>query len=73
MGEVKERKKLHNLHIHHVMIRSELKYLIGAKHPGLQWPGFEVEPGPKATVWGFQVVKPLQWFGPSSNSNPEPF
>jgi hypothetical protein len=55
------------------MIRSELKYLIGAKHPGLQWPGFEVEPGPKATVWGFQVVKPLQWFGPSANSNPEPF
>jgi hypothetical protein len=28
---VKEWLKLHNLHIDHVMIQSELKYLIGAK------------------------------------------
>jgi len=32
--EVKERLKLHNLHIDHVLIRSELKYLIGAKVAG---------------------------------------
>jgi hypothetical protein len=32
--EVKDRLKLHNLRIHHVMIRSELKYLIGAKNVG---------------------------------------
>jgi hypothetical protein len=32
--EVKDRLKLHNLHIHHVMIRSELKYVIGAKNVG---------------------------------------
>jgi hypothetical protein len=31
--------KLHNLHIHHVMIRSELKYLIGAElEPKLNEP-----------------------------------
>jgi hypothetical protein len=70
---VKEHLKLHILRIHHVTIRSELKYLIGAKNPGLQLPGFEVEPGPNATVRGFHVVKPLPWFGPGSNPNPEPF
>jgi len=32
--EVKEGLKLHNLHIDHVMIRSEPKYLIGAKVAG---------------------------------------
>jgi len=70
---VKERLKPHNVHIHHVMIQSELKNLIGAKDLGLQWPGFEVELGPNATVWGFHVVKPLQRFGSCSNPNPEPF
>jgi hypothetical protein len=54
---VKERLKLHNLHIHHVMIRSELKYLIGAKYLGLQWPGFEVETGPNASGPGFSCGK----------------
>jgi len=32
--EVKEHVKLHNLHIDHVMIQAELKYLIGAKGVG---------------------------------------
>jgi len=32
--EVKERLKVHNLHIDYVMIRSELEYLIGAKAVG---------------------------------------
>jgi len=32
--EVKERLKLHNLHTDYVVIRSELKYLIGAKGVG---------------------------------------
>jgi hypothetical protein len=59
--------------IDHVTIRSELKFLIAAKDLGLQLPGFEVEPGPNATVWGFHVVKPLQRFGSGSNPNPEPF
>jgi len=38
MREVKERPMLHNLHTDHVMIRSELKYLIGAKVVGtVKW------------------------------------
>ena len=35
MMEVKELVKLHNLHIHHLMIRSELKYLMAAKAVGM--------------------------------------
>jgi len=36
--DVKEKLKLHNLHTDHVMIRSELKYLIGAKVGGtVKW------------------------------------
>jgi hypothetical protein len=70
---VQEQLKLHNIHIHHVMLRSELKYLLGAKHLGFQRPGYEVEPGPFAMVSGFHVVKPLQWFGSGSNPNPELF
>jgi len=54
------------------MIQSELKYIIGAKNLGLQKPGFEVEPGPNATVQGFDVLKPLHRFGSRSNPNPEP-
>jgi hypothetical protein len=34
MREVKGRGELHNLRTDHVMIRSELKYLIGAKVVG---------------------------------------
>jgi len=34
MQEVKEGLKLNNLHIDYVMIRSQLKYLIGAKGEG---------------------------------------
>jgi len=64
---------LHNLHIHHVMIRSELKYLIGANQLGLQKPGFEVETGPNAHGPGFSCGKPLPRFGSASNPNLEPF
>ena len=57
MQEVKEGLKLDNLRTDHVMIRSELKYLIGAKHLGLQRPGFEVETGPNASGPGFSCGK----------------
>jgi hypothetical protein len=36
--EVEERQKLHNLHIEHVAIQSELEYLIGAENMGLLGP-----------------------------------
>jgi len=43
MQEVKERLKLNNLRIDHVMIRSKLKYLIGAKVFGtIKWNRSEV-------------------------------
>jgi hypothetical protein len=39
------------------MIRSELKYLIGAKYLGLQRPVFEVETGPNANGSVFSCGK----------------
>jgi hypothetical protein len=54
---VKEQIKLHYPHIHHVMIRSELQYLIAAKYLSLQRPGFEVETGPNANGLGFSGGK----------------
>jgi hypothetical protein len=47
MREVKEGLKLHNLHTDHVMIRSELIYLIGAKAVGTVYlePRFGSNPG----------------------------
>ena len=64
MREVNERLILHNLRIHLVMIRSELKYSIGANHLGLQRPGFEVETGPNANGPGFSSGKTIAtvWF-----------
>jgi len=57
MQEVEERQKLHNVHTHHVAIQSELKYLIRGKMPGLPWPGFPVETGPKSNGPGFSCGK----------------
>ena len=50
MWEVKERLKLHNLHIDHVTIQSELKYLIRANVVGLKCLVFGGETGPIAKV-----------------------
>jgi hypothetical protein len=50
MREVEALIKLNNLHIHHVMIRSELKYLIGAKVVRLKCGVFGGKTGPIATV-----------------------
>jgi hypothetical protein len=70
---VKERLKLQNLRIHHVMIRSELKYLIGGKIVNLKRRVFGGKTGPIGTVRVFVWKEPLQWFGSSSNPIPEPF
>jgi hypothetical protein len=64
--------KPYNLRIDQVMIQSKLKSSFGAKNPGLQRPGFMVEPGPNANVKVVLVVKPLRWFSFGSNCNPEP-
>ena len=42
--EVNERPKLHNLRIVHVVIRSELKYLIGARNAAFWGAGFVWKP-----------------------------
>ena len=83
--EVKVRLKLHNLHIHHVMIWSELKYLIAAKNIGTAkwtrglsstWPkntGFHFGPGnDPALVARFGCLAgPKSDRGLSSGSNPD--
>jgi len=51
---VKDRLKLHNLGIHHVMIQSELKYLIGAENVGTaKWTRGPVLTRPKDTAFRF--------------------
>jgi len=59
--EVNERLKLHNLCIHHVMLRSELRYLIGAKALRCTWSVFGGKTGPVAMVqvfvWENQVQR----------------
>ena len=42
------------------MIRSELKYLIGAKILGMRVLGFPVETGPNAMVWVFHMVRRIE-------------
>jgi hypothetical protein len=54
---VKERVELHNLRTDHVMIQSELKYLIGARYLGLQRPDVEAETGPNANSPSFSCGK----------------
>jgi len=49
--EVKQQVEMHNLRTDHVMIRSELKYLIGAKVVNLKCQVFVGKTGPIATVW----------------------
>jgi len=53
---VKELLKLHNLCIDHVMIQSELKYLISAKVVRLKCRVFG---GKTGNGPGFRVVKPV--------------
>jgi len=56
---VKEGLKLHDLRIDHVMIRSELKYLIGAQVVRLKCRVFAGKTGPIPRVRVFCVVKPV--------------
>jgi hypothetical protein len=50
MRDVTERQELHNLRTDHVMIRSQLKYLIAAKVVRLKCRVFGGKTGPMATV-----------------------
>jgi len=55
---------MHNLHIDHVAIRSELKYLPGAKIVNLKCRVFGGKTGPFPMVRVFRVVRPVVtvWF-----------
>ena len=84
--EVKERLKLHNLLTDHVVIRSELKYLIGAKMVNFKCRVFGGKAAPFPTVRVFRVVRPVatvrirvepdpeptRQFGPVANTSPSP-
>ena len=81
--EVKERLKLHNLRTDHIVIRSEIKYLIGAKVAGkVIWNrGFMSGPGNKPAKTERVGLLGGSWPGPgpsgrfqpgSKSGNPEP-
>jgi len=72
MREVKEGLKLVNLRSDHVMIRSELKYLIGAKYVDLKYQVFGGKSAPFRTVWVFRVVRPVAMVRFQVEPNPEP-
>jgi len=61
--EAKDRLKLHNPHIDHVTIQSELKYSIGAKVVRLKCQVFGGKTGPIAPVRVFVWWNQLQWSG----------
>jgi len=58
--EVKGQLQLHNQHIDHVTIQSELRYLIGAKCARLKWHVFGGKPSSIATVWFLMLKNPLK-------------
>jgi len=72
MQEVKEGLTLDNLRTDHVMIRSELKYLIGAKIVDLKCQVFGGKTAPFPTVRVFRVVRPVATVQFQVEPNPEP-
>jgi hypothetical protein len=72
MLEVKEGLKLDNLRTDHVMIRSELKYLIGAQIVDLKCRDFGGKTAPFPTVQVIRVVRPVAKVRFRVEPNPEP-
>jgi hypothetical protein len=70
--EVKEGLKLDNLHTDHVMIQSELKYIIGAKIVDLKCRDFGCKTAPFPMVQVFRVVRPGATVRVRVEPNPEP-
>jgi hypothetical protein len=64
--------KLDNLRTDHVMIRSELKYLIGANIVDLKCRVFGGKTAPFPTVRVFRVVRPVATVRCRVEPNPEP-
>jgi len=72
MREGKEGLKLDDVPTDHVMIRSELKYLIGAKIVDLKCRVFGGKTAPFPTVRVFRVVRPIAMVRFRVEPNPEP-
>jgi len=72
MREMKERQTLHHLHTDHVVTRSELKYLIGAKMVSLKCRDFGGKTAPFPTVRVFRVVRPVVMVRVRLEPDPEP-
>ena len=70
--EVHERLKVHNVRTDHVMVQSELRYLIGAKIVNLKClvSGGKTSPFPTALV--FHVVRPVAMVRCRLEPDPEP-
>ena len=69
---MKERLKLHNLRTDHVVIRSELKYLIGAKMVNFKCRVFGGKTAPFPMVRVFRVVRPMATVRVRVEPDPEP-
>jgi len=69
--EVKERQKLHNVLIDHVMIWSELRYIIGAKIVNSKCQVLCGNASPFQMVWVLRLVIPVAtvWFRRNWNQN----
>jgi hypothetical protein len=70
--ELKERRKRRNAYTDHVMVRSELKYLIAAKIVNLKCQVLVGKTGPFPTVRVFLVVRPDAKVRHREESDPEP-
>jgi len=74
--EVEQRLKLHNLHIHHVMICWDLRYLIGAKVAGtVRWnrSGGPTRPKIRGLMSGLgNKPAKTQWVGSLAGSGTKP-
>jgi len=69
---VKEWVQLHNLRTDHVMIESELKYIIEGKVVMLKWRVFGGKPGPFQMGPVFRVVKAIATVRTRVEPEPEP-
>jgi hypothetical protein len=69
---VNEQVAQHSLHIDHLMIRSELKYLIGGKVGMLKWRVCGAKTGPFPEHRVFHAVRPISTVQMQVELEPEP-
>ena len=69
---MKEGLKLHNLRTDHVVIQSELKYLIGAEMVNFKCRVVGGKTAPFPTVWVLRVIRPVATVRVRVELDPEP-